>query len=218
MSQNTNSLITTAQAAVAACAALVLTDLFFYYKVEIVRDLNVFKENQLMENFQVFLILIAGFAFLQSVALVEKSLRLLPLAGSLLSFSFTLRELDVEKFDVPRFIAFLFGHGYGRNTLLASLWLMVVIAFVKNRAHYLKIVLGLLARPSGMLAVTGGLLLILGSLFDDRIFDVQLYQFYEELSEMNGYYCLLLSSLYLLFDLKRRTAPEPSFEAPLQKS
>jgi hypothetical protein len=217
MIQNTSSFITTSQA-VAACSALILTDLFFYYKVEVVQDFNVFKENQLMENFQVFLILIAGLAFLQSVAFVEKSLRLLPLAGSLLSFSFTLRELDVEKFDVPRFIAFLFGHGYGRNTLLASLWLMVVIAFAKNRAYYLKIVLGLLGRPSGVLAITGGLLLILGSLFDDRIFDVQLYQFYEELSEMNGYYCLLLSSLYLLFDLKRRTAPEPSFEAPLQKS
>lgn len=217
MIQNTSSLITTSQA-VAACSALILTDLFFYYKAEVVHELNVFKENQLMENFQVFLIFIAGLTFSQSVALVEKSLRLLPLAGGLLSFSFILRELDVERFDVPRFIAFLFGHGYGRNILLASLWLMVVIAFVRNRAHYLKIVQGLLGRPSGVLAVTGGLLLILGSLFDDRIFDVELYQFYEELSEMNGYYCLLLSSLYLLFDLKRTATPEQSFGVPLQKS
>lgn len=207
MIQNTNSSITTGQA-VAACSVLILADLFFYFKVEVAHDLNIFKENQLMENFQVFLIIIAGLTFLQAVFLVEKNLRLFPLAGGLLSFSFTLRELDVEKFDVPRLVAFLFGHGYGRNTLLVGLWLAVVIAFVRGRAHYLKITLGLLGQRSGVLAVIGGLLLILGGLFDDRVFDVELYQFYEELSEMNGYYFLLLSSLYLLFDLKRGTTPE----------
>ncbi|MGR9086059.1 MAG: hypothetical protein ACU841_03185 [Gammaproteobacteria bacterium] len=216
MIQNANTFITTGQA-VTACSALMLMNSYFYYRVEVAHDLNVFKENQLLENLQVFLIMIAGLTFSQAVFLVEKSLRLFLLSGSLLSFSFILRELDVEKFDVPPFIAFLFGSGYGRNTLLAGLWLAVVIVFVKSRTHHLKIALGLLGQRSGIFAVTGGLLLILGGLFDDRVFDVALYQFYEELAELNGYFFLLLSSFYLPFDLKHGSTPGQSFAVRLQK-
>lgn len=171
-----------------------------------------------MENFQVFLIFIAGLTCVQAVFYVEKCLRLFPMAGALLSLSFILRELDVEKLDVPQIIALLFGHGYGRNTLLIGLWLVVVYCFVKHHRHYKRIALALLSQRSGVLAITGGLMLVLGSLFDDRVFNVDLYQFYEELSEMNGYFLLLLSSFYLTIDLKRGIKQEHSEEIHLPVS
>ncbi|MGZ8188892.1 MAG: hypothetical protein ACXWTN_09050 [Methylosarcina sp.] len=158
-----------------------------------------------MENLQGILLFIAGLTYSQAVLYVQKSHRLLPLGGALLCLSFLLRELDVEKFDLPGWIILL-GSGYGRNILLISLCLLVVVLLIKNHKHYLPAVLNLLSRKTGIFAILGGFLLVLGSLFDDELFDVKLYQFYEELTEMNGYYFILLSALNLCLDLSPRSS------------
>jgi hypothetical protein len=213
MIQNTNHLITTGQAVV-AFSALIATDLFFYYQVEIIGNLKVFKENQLLENLQALLIFIAGLSYSQAVPYVGKCRRLLPLGGALLSISFLLRELDVEKFDVPRWAAFLLGSGIGRNSLLTILWLSVVFLFVRNRRHYLPLALGLLTHRTGIYAILSGVLLITGSLFEEQVFNVKMYQFYEELAEMNGYFFLLLSALNLYLDISHRSNQEKLIENP----
>lgn len=190
-----------------AFSALIVTDLFFYYQVEIIKNLSVFKENQLLENLQGILLFIAGLTYAQAILHVQKPYRLLPMGGALLCLSFLLRELDVEKFDLPQWIILL-GSGYGRNIMLVSLWLLVVGLLVKNYKHWLPVALDLLFSRTGIFAILGGLLLILGSLFDDEVFDVKMYQFYEELSEMNGYYFILLSALSLCLDLSSRSSQE----------
>jgi hypothetical protein len=213
MIQSTNNLISTGHAVI-AFSALIAADLLFYYQVEIIRNVKIFKENQLLENMQALLIFIAGLSYAQAVLYVRKCHRLLPLGGALLSVSFLLRELDVEKFDVPRWVAFLFGSGIGRNTLLVCLWLMLAVFLVKNHKHCLPVALGLLTHRTGLFAILCGLLLIIGSLFENQVFNVETYQFYEELAEMNGYYFLLLSSLNLYLDLAQRAKPENFIENP----
>lgn len=202
---------------IAALIAILLIDVFFIYEVEIERNTEIVKENHALENYQALMLFICGAVYLRTLVYAQKHQKLVPGAGALLCLSFILRELDVEKFDLPQVIILL-GHGLGRNILLISLWLLVIVLFIRHCKHYLELAVNLLMTRSALLMVTGGLLLIVGDLFEDRVFGVNHYQLYEELSELNAYYFILLASLNLPFDLGHkinRKSPLKSFLKPM---
>ncbi|MGR8953681.1 MAG: hypothetical protein ACU83V_14910 [Gammaproteobacteria bacterium] len=179
-----------------------MIDSIFYYKAEVGGDTEIAHENHSLENIQVILLLTSGLAYLRTVFYIPKDHRLLPWVGALLCFSFILRELDVEKFDLPQVIIFLGGHGYGRNIMLISLWLWAAVLFFRNPRHYWSLAMHILPIRSCLFVILGGVLLVVGSLFESQVFGVKSYQLYEELSEMNGYAFILFASLNLLDDLQ----------------
>lgn len=199
---------------------LPLIDIFFFYEAEISGNTKIAIEDHDLENTQVILLFVSGVIYLQTLIYAQKGQRLFPSAGALLCLSFILRELDVEKFDLPQVII-LIGHGLGRNILLISLWLLVIVIFIRNYKHYLEIAVYLLMTRSALLMIAGGLLLIVGDLFEDRVFGVNFHQLYEELSELNAYYFILIASLNLMFDLQRninQKSTSKSFLKPMSRT
>lgn len=200
---------------IVALIALLLIDASFIFEVEVGGNTEIVKENQALENYQVILLFICGTVYLQTLFYAQKGQKLFPAAGALLCFSFILRELDVEKFDLPRIIILL-GHGLGRNIMLISLWLLVTGLFVRDYKHYLGIAVNLLMTRSALLMIAGGLLLILGDLFEKMVFGVTFHQLYEELSELNGYFFILLAALSLSSDLQHKSDPNDSSKTLLK--
>jgi hypothetical protein len=190
-------------ATIVALIALLLINASFFYEVEVGGNTEIVKEDHALENYQVILLFICGAVYLQTLFFAQKEQKLFPGAGALLCFSFILRELDIEKFDLPQ-IVILLGHGLGRNIMLISLWLLVTGLFIRNYKHYLGIAFNLLKTRSALLMFAGGLLLIVGDLFEDKVFGVKFHQLYEELSELNGYFFILFASLSLSSDLQRQ--------------
>lgn len=210
MNLQTNTLLAIGRDMAAFCP-LILANLLIYYEAEIGGNTEIYKEDNFLENLQVLIIFISGVACSLAMINVQKDQRILPFIGALFSFSCITREFDIEKHDFPQ-LMILLGSGWGRKILVTSLWLSVVFVLVRNNKRYLRMAVNLLATRTGLFAITGGLFLILGTLFEEQVFDVKSYVFYEELAEMNGYYFILLSSLTLFFDLQRSTKPEISPE------
>jgi hypothetical protein len=183
--------------------AILLIDASFIYEVEIEGNTEIVKENHALENNQVIMLFICWAVYLQTLFDTQKDRKLFPCAGALLCLSFILRELDVEKFDLPQIII-LIGHGLGRNIMLIGLWLLVIVLFIRNYKHYLEFSIYLLMTRSALLMIAGGLLLFVGNLFEDRVFSVNYHQLYEELSELTAYSLILLASLNLSADLQRK--------------
>jgi hypothetical protein len=190
----------------AAIFALVLIDALFFYEAEIKENAEIVKEDHSLENDQVILLFVSGLVYLRALFHVQKGHKLFPCAGALLCLSFILRELDIEKYDLPQAIILL-GHGLGRNMLLIGLWLLITALSLRHYKHYLEIAASLLKTRSALFIIAGGLSLVAGSLFEDKVFGVDAYQLYEELSEFNGYYFILLASLHLFPDLERISPP-----------
>jgi hypothetical protein len=203
-------------AMIMAFIALLLLDASIIFEVEVGGNTEIVKEDQALENYQVILLFISGAVYLQTLFYAQKGQKLFPAAGALLCFSFILRELDVEKFDLPEIIILL-GHGLGRNIMLIGLWLLLAVSFARNYKHYLGIAVNLLMTRSALLMVAGGLLLIVGDLFEDKIFGVTFHQLYEELSELNGYFLILLAALSLSSDLLHNNSDRNNFPKALLK-
>ncbi len=206
MTLQTNTLLVIGRNIAAFCP-LILANLLMYYEVEIGGNTEIYREDNILENLQVLIIFISGVACSLAMLIVQKDQRVLPFIGALFSFSCITREFDIEKHDFPQ-LMILLGSGWGRKILVASLWLSVAFVLIRNHQRYLSMAVNLLASRTGLFAITGGLFLILGTLFEEQVFDVTFYVLYEELAEMNGYYFILLSSLYLFFDLQRSIKPE----------
>jgi len=188
-----NSLALAVEQKISPLFIAILVDSIVYFKVGVSGDAEIANENHFLENLQAILLFASGMAFLQTTFYVQKGQRLLPCFGALLCLSLILRE-----FDLP-YAVVLPDDGYGRNILLGSLWLLLGVLLIRDYKHYLALAVHMLPTRSGVFLVAGGVLVGVASLFDGPVF--KSYQLYEELSEMNGYYLLLVSSLSLFFDL-----------------
>jgi len=147
-------------------------------------------EDAALENAQVVFLMIStlGFLFIMPFRHTEKPIHI---AISLLCFSFILRELDLEDFNVPSFIKLL-GSGQGRVLLLASLW--ALLAFyghkaIKNKIRYLKT---FFSSPLFSVLFTAFLMLIASAVLDKKIFNIGQSRFFEELAETNAYMLISL--------------------------
>jgi hypothetical protein len=115
---------------------------------------------------------------------------------SLLSLTFLLRELDVEKFDLPSFIIML-GSGAGRNLLLGSLWIILLVFIFKYKSVDKNKIVSFLFSMPGQMLMFSALMLVLGAMMDKNVFSLQhlTTRFYEELLELLGYFYLFSASV-----------------------
>ncbi|OQX58548.1 MAG: hypothetical protein B5M52_05265 [Helicobacteraceae bacterium 4484_230] len=190
----------------AAIAFIFIAHIFLYHQISVVGAIYISDENGVLENLQVLILFISMLIFLIASIYSKKRDRAVLFSGALLCLTFLLREVDVEDLDVWQIFIFL-GSGAGRNVFLSVLWLMMFVVVWKDFSYYRALFVRLLFAMPGGLFVTGGILLLAGSLFDNNVFDVKFYRLYEELLEMNGYYFILLSSIatsYFLYDIRSK--------------
>jgi len=175
---------------VAICAtfAALNTCLIYFF---LTQQSDVFhSEDAALENAQVVFLMIStlGFLFIVPFRHTEKPTHI---AISLLCFSFILRELDLENFNVSSLIKLL-GSGQGRVLLLASLW--ALLAFygyraIENKTRYLKT---FFSSPLFAVLLIAFLMLIASAVLDKKIFNIGQSRFFEELAETNAYMLISL--------------------------
>jgi len=113
---------------------------------------------------------------------------------ALLCFSFFLRELDVEDFDIPHALI-LIGSGVGRNAVLGMAFAAILIYAILKFSYYKVAAVMFVKSKPGWLLITGGVFLLIGLLFEEKKGLVYHDVFIEEMCEIFGYVLILLSSI-----------------------
>jgi hypothetical protein len=165
-------------------------------------------ENGPVENSQTLFLGIASLVYLSTAVLSTGLERMLFAGLALLAVSLLLREVDVRGLDLNPVVASMV-NGLGRNLLLGSMWLALLIACALRARRLLTVFLAWVKTPAGNAIVLAGALLVLGRPFDGKVFGlpVSTAQLCEELLEVNGYMLVLLSSILgLRSAVKRRRA------------
>ena len=168
----------------------ILTVLFLYPEI----DTN---EDGIVESIQSFFIAFAMILFAYHALMIKEiEAKLASFGLALLSLTFLLRELDVEKLDIPSFFIIL-GSGVGRNLLLGVLWIILLVLTLKYKIVEKKKVVAFLFSTYGQLLMFSALMLVLGAMMDKNIFSLQnlTTRFYEELLELLGYCYLFFASI-----------------------
>ncbi|GAB5500959.1 MAG: hypothetical protein PsegKO_32700 [Pseudohongiellaceae bacterium] len=107
--------------------------------------------------------------------------------------SFVLRELDVERLNVPELIKPL-GSGVGRNILLAASLIGIMTVALRSFKTYRVASLTFLRSSSGILLISAGGMLLLGGVFDELKM-LRHNTLLEESAELCGYCLILLASM-----------------------
>ena len=172
--------------------ALILTIILWsFYAVLLLEDPTVYGENNLLENTQALTLALTLLLFLIPLFDSVRNDRLIAVFLSLLTLGFILRELDVEKFDVPN-ILILVGSGKGRNFLLGTGLLLTLLTALFRFRYYLSLLRCFLRNGSGIATLFAGLFLIFGDMFEK--IDIPYHVLYEESLELIGYAVLLLAA------------------------
>lgn len=149
-------------------------------------------ENELIENFQALMLFISMLVFAIYLFRCDQSLQVITFCGFLFFLTFLLREVDVESFKIPG-IFIQIGSGHGRNIILLSLWLIALTYLFANTGQNMRIVRQLFHSRAGTLYVIGSLMLLLGEILD--VIGGHSIPLYEELTEVIGYYFMLVAAL-----------------------
>ncbi len=152
------------------------------------------EENGLFENIQVLLLALTIAVFFLQIYFKRNAHGIFPLAGSFLCLVFILRELDVEKLDVPQ-IFILLGSGVGRNVLMAVLGVSLLIYAILNFRSIRGFLPQFFFETASLIILAGLLFLVLGGLFDKETIETVHYQFFEEILEVTGYYLMLTGAI-----------------------
>ena len=169
---------------------------FVFWSTYSVFDGNtqIYAENGLMENMQAFVLVIACITFLTVAVFNKKAAKAILLFCFFLCYSFILREVDVEDFDVP-YILKLIGSGTGRNAILLVGFVTICIYALSNGySNFKKAAVEFIKTRAGILLVLGGVLLFAGDSFETRN-TILHHVFFEEIFELSAYILILLSSL-----------------------
>lgn len=166
------------------------------YMVFTIENAAVYKENGIIENIQVLILCITFFIFLAPPFYQKRNDKLISLFFSLLIVNFILRELDVEKFDIPK-VLILIGSGVGRKVLLAIGFVSILLYAAFDIKHYLHLSLKLLQSRTGILILIAPIFLFMGGFFEDAQFPH--HEYFEEMSELIGYVFLLFAATILFY-------------------
>ncbi|MFK7830221.1 MAG: hypothetical protein AB8B57_10615 [Congregibacter sp.] len=174
---------------VVGTACLMANLLVAFYAISM-NDTSVHAENSLLENFQAACLASCVLAYLCLMPATQDQ-RLVFMAVALLCFSFLLRELDLERLNVPLFLQTL-GSGRGRVLLLASLWISLIAYTLRSiDLKILSLEKVLRSRMFRLLAAAFGLLLV-SALMDKNVFGLVHSRLFEELLEANAYLLIML--------------------------
>lgn len=175
---------------------LALCVLFMSFVYWIFPDIDT-REHGIVETVQAFFIFISMIMYaLSFFSNKEAGDKIVALLLSLLSLSFLLREVDVEKLDIC-FFFILAGSGIGRNIFLSLLWFIIFLYILKFREVFWNSMKKLLSSSEGQVLMFSALMLIFGELMDKNIFSInslKIQVFYEELFELVGYIYLSFAS------------------------
>jgi len=167
--------------------------LWLSYLVVILDKDTIYAENGLLENLQVLTLLVSCITFFTPVINQKRKDKSMLLFFSLLSLAFILREVDVERLDVPSILIFL-GSGVGRNTLLSLGFIAIIIYAVLNFTHHKKLAKLFFSSRGGVLLIFAGIFLITGDRFEHHG-PKDLHVFIEEMFELLGYVFMLVAAL-----------------------
>jgi hypothetical protein len=151
-------------------------------------DVSVYDENHLLENIQALTLGLSLLLFLIPLADSSRNDRLIAAFFSVLVLGFILRELDVEKFDLPSVVVFL-GSGKGRNAMLAIGFFVVLSVAVFNFRYYFSLAKCFIRSRVGITALTAGIFLVVGDMFEK--INIPYHVLIEESLELIGYTILL---------------------------
>lgn len=155
----------------------------------------IYRENSWIENMQVGFLFIAFLLFISASFRTARHHRNLCGFFASLSFIFMLREVDIEKFDVPQWQIFLFAE-QGRAVFYAISFGLLFMElgkysyYLKNRHHFIA---SNLFRFMAMAAV---LLIVFSTAFDQKLIKMNHRIFFEELSEITAY-CFIVAAAFL---------------------
>ncbi len=178
------------------CLSLLLVNVCLFLAGQ--PHLELFAENKAIENIEVCFLVLGFFAFVYGFFTCHT--QSIALCSITICFGFILRELDIEKFDFPHWIIFL-GSGMGRNVLLAILGLGS-LAFLAKEMNFAKII-GLLKSHFAICIYGVSCFLVLSWAFDKEVFSLQNNLIFEELSELNAYFLIFVSSVIYAFEYRR---------------
>ena len=181
---------------------LLVTLSVFSYFVFSKEVYSLYDEGHLMENLQVAFIFISGVLFLLETLSVNKPYTWYTLSLSLLAYSFLLRELDVENFQLPEMMIAL-GSGTGRNIMLAIGWVGSIMYFFLHWQAFKNTLWSFFKSSSGQFLLLAALSLFIGALFDRQIVILEHAVFFEEATEIAGYYFMILAALMLPYSLHK---------------
>ncbi len=174
--------------------AICCFDILISYLVIGLDMIQLHDENGLLENMQVILLMLSIVVFLLQVHYRRNSHRVFSLAGAFLCLVFILRELDVEKLDVPQ-LFIVFGSGVGRNILMGVLGLALFVYAIRNFRAIRVFLPKFFYETSSLTILVGLLFLVSGGLFDKGSIETVHYQFFEEILEVTGYFIMFAGAV-----------------------
>lgn len=155
---------------------------------------RIYAENGLIETAQAVLLIVASLVYMVTAVTDKRSDKLIIMFCSLLCLSFFLREIDLEKMNVPSALIFV-GSGIGRNTLLVIAFLAIIICALREYACYKQAAFSFLKSRAGYLLIAGGVFLWVGDFFE-VVSPIERHNvFIEEINELVAYVLILLSSI-----------------------
>lgn len=153
-------------------------------------------ENQLMEGLQAVLLGLALLLCLGKLVSGKFSQTDIPLGFLALFFlTFFLREVDIERYNLPHWIILL-ASGRGRNTLLGASWLGYAVFCLRRRGTWWPEFLRFLTCRPGIYFLVASVLYLVGYPFDKELFPLSKPQrrFFEELFELVATFFFALSA------------------------
>lgn len=157
-------------------------------------------EDGLMENLQVLeLMAVIGLSAAGLVMDAHRHGRWPLWLACLAGVTVLLREVDVERLDLPQ-VLILLGSGGGRNLLIGLAWVLTLTQLWRRRDRAWPQLMAALRSPACLLAMAGVTCYVLGWPFDKGLLplDKGHHLFVEELLESCATFLLALAALWLV--------------------
>lgn len=184
-----------------SCITLLAIYLFLLFAVWL-QTPGITKENGLMENLQALALALGTLVSVAGMLLPDRRYpRFFFFVLTFMLLALFLREVDVERFDLPAILIFL-GSGTGRNLLLAGAALLALAVFIKDYKNLWPAAVALLTHRDCYPFYLGVLLYLAGDVFEKHWFALsrQSSVFLEELCENAATGCFLWGVLGLVRD------------------
>ncbi|GGK62426.1 hypothetical protein [Amphritea balenae] len=163
---------------------------YFVYNLE--DQITIYKENGLLENLQAGILLLTCFYMVIVGRNLQGSSRYAAWMFAWICLAFFFREFDVRKTDWPEFAHMIFGKPGQYIWFLPLMFILVQI--FRNIRFYLRNILLYLLSPMMLTIILGGILIVMGAVFDKQIIPTE-NKFWEEYLEVAAYAYLFLAAM-----------------------
>lgn len=177
-------------------SGLLLSVIYASFEMFYAGNSSIHAENHFIENAQAVACALAMLAFLGAAFFNGEKAKAIPLFFAVLAFAFILREVDVERLDVPEICKTL-GAGKGRNIMVSAMLVGVfAAAFIKFK-FYLNAAFKFAKTRAFYWGVAAAAVLIASDIVE-RTHPFAHYEFWEETLELVGYTLFLIAATFML--------------------